>query len=501
MLKNKIIVCLGNGKSDADKKAELVALEYNIKYNGLLDISSIKPGCYHTSVYDISLSELSDIMSNIKELIVLNQEKELYKSDDDYYSTIQLAKRFENKILVTFKNVDMRKTIDDDLEKNKSFCILPWIHHFEVDGHLRPCCFANHNANLGKAGRFVFNNEKRKYLKELMLNQKSIEGYCKNCIDLEKKGHSSPRKEYTRTWFKKLNLNSISDIINADIPILSYDIRRSNLCNLMCRTCNPDASNLIAQEDQILKIHWTGGETLSETVGLDYILNENTFEAIYFAGGEPTFDPKIEEFLKNLINLNRTDKEITFNTNAFVLTKKFKNIIRNFSNLRFIVSIDGFEQHNDYIRWGSKWESIIENLDYLLKNNFFVSINIVVSIYSIMGLPSLLKFLENSKYKLNFNLSFLIEPRYQSPYLIPNKKLVLKLLKEITTLNIYKNNIIIYDKINELLDYYTNRHNIDYDLLEEFFNFNDTLDKSRNTKLADYIPELEECRNYLTKQI
>ena len=35
------------------------------------------------------------------------------------------------------------------------------------------------------------------------------------------------------------------------------------------------------------------------------------------------------------------------------------------------------------------------------------------------------------------------------------------------------------------------------DSLKQFFEFNDKLDQSRNIKLADYIPELEQARKLL----
>ena len=36
--------------------------------------------------------------------------------------------------------------------------------------------------------------------------------------------------------------------------------------------------------------------------------------------------------------------------------------------------------------------------------------------------------------------------------------------------------------------------------LKKFFEYNDILDKSRSSKLGDYIPELEACRKYINTQ-
>ena len=54
------------------------------------------------------------------------------------------------------------------------------------------------------------------------------------------------------------------------------------------------------------------------------------------------------------------------------------------------------------------------------------------------------------------------------------------------------------------VDYYINeiiKAPLNIEDLEKFFEYNDVLDKSRNILLKDYIPELEECRKLITKQI
>ena len=81
----------------------------------------------------------------------------------------------------------------------------------------------------------------------------------------------------------------------------------------------------------------------------------------------------------------------------------------------------------------------------------------------------------------------------------PNKDLVLQDLESLKNSKFY-NQFLFKSKV----DYYINemQHSkLNLPALEDFFKFNDTLDQSRNIKLIDYIPELEACRSYLTKQI
>jgi hypothetical protein len=49
--------------------------------------------------------------------------------------------------------------------------------------------------------------------------------------------------------------------------------------------------------------------------------------------------------------------------------------------------------------------------------------------------------------------------------------------------------------VDALYDHYTKPHLINKNVLKDFFYYNDALDRFRNSKLSDYIPELESCRS------
>jgi hypothetical protein len=87
-----------------------------------------------------------------------------------------------------------------------------------------------------------------------------------------------------------------------------------------------------------------------------------------------------------------------------------------------------------------------------------------------------------------------------SPFNFPNKELAIADLMLLKTAKSYQTEHFFKNKV----DYFINRlqnSTVDKSTLEQFFKYNDILDKSRNIKLIDYIPELEQCRSYLTKQI
>ena len=57
----------------------------------------------------------------------------------------------------------------------------------------------------------------------------------------------------TKEWLSKLGISSLEDLEKIDRPYY-YEIRLSNKCNLMCRSCKPEHSHLIDKEYKKFKI-------------------------------------------------------------------------------------------------------------------------------------------------------------------------------------------------------------------------------------------------------
>lgn len=53
--------------------------------------------------------------------------------------------------------------------------------------------------------------------------------------------------------------------------------------------------------------------------------------------------------------------------------------------------------------------------------------------------------------------------------------------------------------IDSMYDHYSSNPECNWADLQGFFDYNDQLDRARNVKLVDYIPELEACRNLIPK--
>ena len=491
MVTVKKILCLGNSSEDTDVRSRAIAQTQNLPYHGLItEVKDIKAGCYQTSFYDMQYDNLIKLSNQMDDIIILNQPKETYLDEHAFYQTIQLGKHLQSTRNVIFLDDSFNKTIEDELKTNKSICILPFIQLVTMNGNFHTCCRSSNP--LSKINPLInFSDDiNRNSIKQRMVSGEKIDHYCKICYDLEDKEIISPRITVTIDLSNRLNIKNISEFTEITNPVF-YEIRPSNQCNLMCRSCCPNWSCLIEKENQTTNYF---KDIAHQFTGFDGI-NIETIEKLYIAGGEPTIMPELYKFLEECIETKKTNFEIQLNTNAISLTKQFKSLIKQFSNINFEISVDGYKLVNQYVRWPTKWDKLINNIDYLHNEGHQISFNSVVSVYNIASLYSTIKFLSNRYKKLPIHLTKVgFGNDILSPYLFSNRDLVIANLIKIKKLDVYNNDLVLKSQIDEYLDHFTNNYNVDPVTLASFFKYNDLLDKSRDVKLLDYIPELEQCR-------
>jgi uncharacterized Fe-S cluster-containing radical SAM superfamily protein len=486
------IICIGNGTETADQMAKNIANDYKIIHRGFLDSNTeLLSGCYHTSIFDIKPLQLATMVAGIIDrlkIIVLNQPQSEFNSSRDYYDTIDMAYTFNFKCPVEFVNPSMVNHLLQDLKDNKSFCIMPFIALLRGTKH---CCYM-------KSFKDPYTNFKTDS-NSIEMRQKMLRGektdLCQRCYNYEEVGAVSPRQAFTQDWIYRLNLKSYDDVIK-NTKLVKYEIWLGNYCNLQCRMCRPENSNLI--DDEYVRIGLSDTklgimtENLLDTIDLD------TVQQLQVNGGEPSINQDFFNFLKHCIKVGKTDFEIFINTNAVSLTKEFITLIKQFKNIRIAISIDGFDQVNQYIRWPNNWSKFTQNIESLIKlippQNYHF--HTTVSIYNISKLYEMYDFLNSHYPTATFNMDTLEEPKNLKLHNFANKKIALENLNRIKTLDKYNNDVAFNKRINGIIQILESSQ-VDLSELADFFKFNDSLDLSRNVKLADYIPELEQCRSYL----
>jgi sulfatase maturation enzyme AslB (radical SAM superfamily) len=508
---DKKILCLGtNSKATDDQTFELANLDQTTNHGLISDSNFIPtdPGYYHTSIVDVSSGGIVALAKHFDQIKMLDQSYDVWSHWKVLLSTykimVQLEKLGYSTDFRTNESVQSIIFLSELLETNKRFCLYPWIHLLEEYGEVYLC-------SKGGPGMGV------KLLKDIKdwrtdpefveVRRKMLAGEfnekCQLCYHEQESGFTSTRVHESMDWGVKLNIKSLDDLKKFELPVF-YEVRPSNKCNLQCRMCSPHNSDLIDKEYK--KINILPSEIPPDRKRIwgsyDHIDIENLLpeSRIYFTGGEPTIIPEFYAFLEKCIDLGRTDLDITFNTNAQKISDKLINLLNKFENVNFSVSIDGYGKVNDYIRWGSNWEKIVDNLHRIKDAGFFVSLEAIPSIWNITNLHLLYEFAD---VEFPTSTMFLQQTYWHDDtitiYNHPNPKLVVESMNKIKQTKMYysdaRDNKSIVDTI---LEYYQNDdYTCNLDTLRKFFEFNDKLDLSRNVRLVDYIPELEESRRYL----
>lgn len=279
------------------------------------------------------------------------------------------------------------------LEPNdNTFCIMPFIHSSTTtNGEFRLCCRSAKIWNINNISlKELWNHRKYKNVRD-NLYKGVRDSHCSACWKMEDQGIISLRQsqnferleqyaEIIKEWKK-------NDHIKYTIPIVEFKL--SNLCNLKCRMCWPKDSTPWLKD-------WNNVQHLyeeSEKTYINEIINDNDmfkkpilnlyesneqfvndiFEIIddikefEFAGGEPLMDPLHYRMLERI--KDPSSVILKYSTNLTDLeAKKGRNIVdlwKHFKAIRLTISIDGYDELNSYIRRGSVWKDIKQNIKYV----------------------------------------------------------------------------------------------------------------------------------------
>ena len=207
------------------------------------------------------------------------------------------------------------------------------------------------------------------YRNKLLIDQKNgvRNSTCKVCWDHEDAGLESPRQRYNRQ-FKEVNvLDSQPRVIIA---------KPGNLCNNACRSCNAHTSSMWYKDDyaldnqgknfrEYLEFFQRHKTAYTDNKMLEQRLAEWEDNIIFWDmyGGEPLLIPLFYKLLDQAVaSGNVKEKTFHIHTNGMIYVENLIEKLSLFKSSNIAVSIDALENKNDYIRKGSQWKKIIENL-------------------------------------------------------------------------------------------------------------------------------------------
>ena len=167
--------------------------------------------------------------------------------------------------------------------------------------------------------------------------------------------------------------------------------RFSNLCNFSCRSCGPifssnwfnDHVKLYNRLPDVLgrdmaRVEYTAG---NEDAMQEQMLPHIPYlEQVYFAGGEPLIMKEHYFMLEKLIEHNKTDIRIQYNTNFSELRFKDKHVFeywKHFKNVSVGASLDASGARAELMRRGTDWQQAVANRQRMMEEvphvDFYVS--------------------------------------------------------------------------------------------------------------------------------
>lgn len=389
-------------------------------------------------------------------------------------------------------------------EDNKAFCAAPWVHLFGFgDDKIYPCCKSSQPVGSVKEQSLkeIWNSDDIKKLRVNML-QGIKTSSCEVCYLNEARWGDSYRLTFNKRYQDILQneiTNTSADGTVDKFNLRYLDLRFSNLCNFKCIMCSGFYSTSWYKEEKQLKregVLQEIADTKKER-NFFYLMRDElpdvlrTVEKINFAGGEPFIVKEYLEVLDELIKQNKTDTEITFNTNLSILPDAYVEKLKKFTKITIRASLDGYGAKGEFIRKGLIWKKFIANRIQLSKELPHADIRIyctvqVLNVYHVLELYKMLisaSVIPQSPNK--FHISFVETPDYY------NIRTLDKNTKQLIT-NFYNNNLINYpDKIKNYLSrviIYMNETDIDKSV--DFKKITNELDGLRNQKTREIFPEL-----------
>lgn len=259
------------------------------------------------------------------------------------------------------------------------FCPLPWIHQFVQSTGIKCCC--SNTTELPVDSASFASSQFIKDLRAEILNG-NVPASCQGCVRQENAGFVSTRTTALKEW------SYTKDTVPTELKYL--DIRANNKCNFKCRSCMPLYSTQIqkelSQNIELSRYYKNVGE------GVNHSFDLSNIEVLNLTGGEPLIIKEHIGILEELIRLNKQSTKILITTNGSTLNPTLLNLLGQFTDIHYTISLDSIGVTAEYIRDGTKWTQVDNNVKQFCGTNSSILINCTVSAYSILTIGNLVEY-------------------------------------------------------------------------------------------------------------
>lgn len=328
------------------------------------------------------------------------------------------------------------------LTGSKTFCMAPWIHIYSSpSGEAAPCCIAESCAHGGvgdtrtQSLMEVVNSPKMNRLRKDMLTGES-NTECKKCYAHDAQGVLSSRsmlnKEFEEFYDECMENTNMDGSLN-EFKMRYFDIRFSNICNFKCRTCGAGFSSQWEQEDLKNNVNYARIYPKNDNPNfLQEIKDQvSNLKSAYFAGGEPLITEEHYILLEEMIRTGKAEYiNLRYNTNLSNFKFKNKDILalwKHFkSGVTIYASIDHYGERAEYIRHGTDWAIVEENLLKAKQTPYIhLTMNTVLSVFNFLTIGDFYQYLIDKKLYTPKNRIFTLynmsTPEHYTCHILPEE--------------------------------------------------------------------------------
>ncbi len=291
---------------------------------------------------------------------------------------------------------------------DKNFCVVPFVQlNTRGKGDARVCCSItgiergipkdllldelnqeNYNAetpvyNLqNDAIADLWNSKFMRDFRMKMLRGEHIPA-CEFCHRMEASGLTSKRIG-KNARFKEKTLPLLQKYYErngyVDVMPQWWEIRLSTKCNLSCIMCTPGLSSMMYKEyskwEKEGNLHhmMQGALNIAKESGEEYLSSSKYFKEqimnnlehclfMEFRGGEVFADKPSVRFIDSIGNTEYAKNiQLDISTNATLITSEVVEVLNKFAGGTLRFSIDSFDEEDEYIRFHTEWQSVINSM-------------------------------------------------------------------------------------------------------------------------------------------
>jgi sulfatase maturation enzyme AslB (radical SAM superfamily) len=320
------------------------------------------------------------------------------------------------------------------LKQNPSACAKPFQNLFLLQGsrgmRAIPCCnWRENDLEFGRPFSELFQE-----IKQDVLDQKT-NSQCHVCVHSEQHNSVSERmRDSVNTLSSNLEFSPQTDSNRVTIKF-------SNLCNLACRSCQPEFSSLLADVlKQPALDHFvqdiTDDPVIWSTVKqyLVDVLNTYRFVEINLTGGESMIQPGLDRLMEFLDSLGEDFSQrviLSATTNGTSINQMFVDAIPKFRRVFLNFSIDSVGENYHYVRWPARFERIERTVQQALDlkkanpGQFDFNINLVISVSNVFYIDSIAEYWDQwgktHNQQPDFSIMYLHWPEYAAVEVMPKR--------------------------------------------------------------------------------